>query len=252
MNSGIITKLIKAINTLFNIRIELITYGRLVLSVPLQPEHEHTQQTLTKLIESNLHTNFFFIQVGANDGKSFDPIHDMVTKHKLKGICVEPIKEYFAKLSHTYQNYQHVKPINKAIAEKSGPISMYRVNTEHQDSLPDWSVGIASLDSKHHQKSNIDKHYMVEETVEAITFSTLLQEEEITDVDLVVIDTEGYDLKIIEMIRSSHIKPKIVFFEHQHFIGSENKDQLTACIAEFQKNGYLIYLGSCNTIAYLP
>ena len=127
----------------------------------------------------------------------------MVTKHKLKGICVEPIKEYFAKLSHTYQNYQHVKPINKAIAEKSGPISMYRVNTEHQDSLPDWSVGIASLDSKHHQKSNIDKHYMVEETVEAITFSTLLQEEEITDVDLVVIDTEGYDLKIIEMIRSS-------------------------------------------------
>ncbi|MBT6235245.1 MAG: hypothetical protein HOI49_04040 [Bacteroidetes bacterium] len=58
MNSGIITKLIKAINTLFNIRIELITYGRLVLSVPLQPEHEHTQQTLTKLIESNLHTNF--------------------------------------------------------------------------------------------------------------------------------------------------------------------------------------------------
>ena len=39
--------------------------------------------------------DFFFVQVGANDGKMGDPLCDLIKKYKLKGLLIEPLPEEF-------------------------------------------------------------------------------------------------------------------------------------------------------------
>jgi len=58
---------------------------------------------------------FFFVQIGANDGVFCDPIRNFVTRNRVAGIVVEPLKDYFRKLSENYRDYPMVKPVNVAI-----------------------------------------------------------------------------------------------------------------------------------------
>ena len=46
--------------------------------------------------------NFFFIQIGANDGVRADESYDFITKNNLKGIVVEPLSDMFEKLCQNY------------------------------------------------------------------------------------------------------------------------------------------------------
>lgn len=70
---------------------------------------------LETLFYKTLHPNFFFIQIGANDGVSFDPIYKLVTKEKVKGIAIEPVTDIFEKLKINYKKHQQVKLLNLAI-----------------------------------------------------------------------------------------------------------------------------------------
>ena len=44
--------------------------------------------------------NFFFVQVGANDGVNHDPIFHHVRKYNWKGLLIEPIPDIFEKLKY--------------------------------------------------------------------------------------------------------------------------------------------------------
>ena len=50
---------------------------------------------LRLLLESRLHhvDELFILQIGANDGKTYDPIHDFVLAHrdKVRGLMLEPL-----------------------------------------------------------------------------------------------------------------------------------------------------------------
>src|SRR5262245_49306956 len=69
--------------------------------------------TLQALFYRTYHDNFFFVQIGANDGQ--DAIHELVVRHKLGGLAVEPLPDVFAKLRKTYHKYPKVKLCNLAI-----------------------------------------------------------------------------------------------------------------------------------------
>jgi hypothetical protein len=38
---------------------------------------------------------FFFLQVGANDGVRHDPLRQIVLEYHLRGLCVEPLPDMF-------------------------------------------------------------------------------------------------------------------------------------------------------------
>lgn len=50
-----------------------------------------------RILENNFPQSkeFKFIQVGANDGVSFDNLYDFVIKRDSKGIVIEPLKEFY-------------------------------------------------------------------------------------------------------------------------------------------------------------
>jgi transcription antitermination factor NusG len=55
------------------------------------------KRSLEKTFKTN--KEFSFIQVGANDGISFDDLYDFVTKRKSFGVVIEPVKVTFGPFS---------------------------------------------------------------------------------------------------------------------------------------------------------
>ena len=97
MGTGIVVRLVSVLNKILScLNMELIPPGSKGVFINVSLEKEGAlKNRLANLIETNLVDDFFFLQIGANDGISFDPIYHLVTNFKLRGICLEPIDEYF-------------------------------------------------------------------------------------------------------------------------------------------------------------
>jgi len=64
-------------------------------------------------------TNFNFIQIGANDGITSDPIYHNITKYKPNGILIEPQREVFNTLINNYKNNENLSFFNFAISDSN-------------------------------------------------------------------------------------------------------------------------------------
>ncbi|HOM64548.1 MAG TPA: FkbM family methyltransferase [Ignavibacteriales bacterium] len=202
---------------------------------------------LPSLIYKYHHKDFFFIQIGANDGISFDPIYDVVKKLKLSGIAIEPVKDYYEDLVKNYKN-SNVITVNKAIYEKSGKISIYRVKNDND--LPKWSKGIASLNPEHYKKSNVDKSYIIEEIVDAFTFENLFEIYKVQRIDLLQIDAEGYDYTLLKLFPFDKFQPSIIHFEHGLRHENMSINQLYEIITMLLNYNYKIIMKDYDCLAY--
>ena len=57
---------------------------------------------------------------------------------------------------------------------------------------------------------------IVPHSVRAVTLPTLLQEYKVDAVDLLQVDTEGFDFEIIKMAFAAGLRPPILAFEWEH------------------------------------
>jgi FkbM family methyltransferase len=202
---------------------------------------------LESMIYKKNHQDFFFIQIGANNGKRFDPIYNVVQSLNLKGLAIEPVKDYYNELVETYKN-SRVTPINRAIYEDNKTISIFKVKQDAD--LPEWSKGIASLNSEHHKKSNTSKENIVEEVVEAITFEKLFEDYNVSNIDLLQIDTEGYDYNLLKLFPFEKFQPSIIHFEHglpNNIMSVEQVSEITSLLLNF---GYKTIMKEYDCIGY--
>ena len=157
-----------------------------------------------------------FVQVGANDGRRNDPIYPFVTRNQARvtGLVLEPVGEYFEQLKRTYRNVPRVKPVNVAIHRTAKHMTIHRVDSTKQADLGKKRAGIASFNAAHHELTGTPSSVMIEEIVDCITLTELLDEHGYRELDLLLIDTEGYDAEIVRSIDFSSVIPKIIRFEH--------------------------------------
>ncbi len=189
-----------------------------------------------------------FVQVGANDGISFDNIYSFFCNHPCTGLAIEPLPNFFERLTLNYKDYPHITPLNIALhpTEKEYPI--YCVRPDKLQDYPQWVAGIASFDKSHLQKQSVKEADILTVSVPCHTFMELIQEYKIVELDYLQVDTEGFDYEIIKMIDFSLIKPKIIKFETVH-MQNANK---TKCHSLLISHGYKLLKESRDTIAYLP
>lgn len=116
--------------------------------------------------------DFSFIQIGANDGKSFDPVYQFVTHNhnRLKGIVIEPMKDTFKQLEHNYQKFHNIITINAAIHNSDKEMVLYKANPKRLRELPEWTKGMASFNKEHFANHNIPEDYLITEQVQCISF----------------------------------------------------------------------------------
>src|SRR5271155_2568223 len=68
--------------------------------------------------------DIFFLQIGAHDGVSYDPIHNYIAKHHWKGLLVEPQPAVFQKLKENYAGEKQLLFENSAIAQQDGTLEL--------------------------------------------------------------------------------------------------------------------------------
>ena len=88
---------------------------------------------------------FFFIQIGAFDGISGDPIHHLVRKYGWEGILVEPRAEACAALERNYEGCEGLRFVRAAIGAESGARTLYSIRDPEDAGLPAWAPGVASF-----------------------------------------------------------------------------------------------------------
>ena len=184
----------------------------------------------------------FFIQIGANDGTKDDAIVKFVKENRWQGILVEPVKYLFDKLIITYAGYDLILE-NSAITNSNGLGQIFRL--ENNDlPLPLWFDGLASFDKNILLSHNLDitdiDSLIIEETVNTITWNSLIDKYKVNKINILHIDTEGYDWDIIKMIEFDKIQPEIIIYEYHHLtVYNCNKS-----IIYLKNNGYYVFRSS--------
>ncbi len=189
-------------------------------------------------------SEFSFIQIGANDGRTNDPIRRLVLKYGFRGVLVEPQPDAFTRLIENYSKIPGLAFENAAISRENGEAILYRFRPA--PGVPDWADCLASF-SREHLIRNLDdvKGEIEELLVPTITFSALLEKHRLSGADLLQIDTEGFDFEIIKMIDFDTFRPAIINFEQGLLVG-----RVRRCYQYLGARGYRITENGVDAVAY--
>ena len=204
---------------------------------------------LTKL--SAERPDFFFVQIGANNGLTDDPIRQFVTKYHWHGVLVEPQPQVFQQLLKNYEQEKQLAFENTAIADKDGTARLFVA--DHRDETADLTVFaslkkdalIRGLDNP--KAAGVPVHVQ-EVEVPALSVQTLLAKHRITKIDLLLTDVQGYDGEVVEQFLACGVKPTIIHFEHCHTA----RPALDSLYRKLVKHGYRFNELEIDALCYLP
>ena len=192
--------------------------------------------------------NFFFVQIGANNGVRSDSLRYFILKYHLKGLLVEPLTDMFKELKENYATENQIFFENVAIANADGEASIFRFRADAP--VPDYVHGMATFDRSKIRRMALKwrlNRFVEEVRVRSVTFERLLNEHNIKAISLLQIDTEGFDLEVIKMALKSGVLPTLINYE---FINLSLKDRSESCRL-LNEHGYSLLHGRSDTLAVL-
>jgi len=190
----------------------------------------------------------FFLQVGANDGLMDDPIHFLVRKYGWCGVLLEPDPQLFERLKENYSGVDGPILVNAALSPINGKTTFYRIRMDEK--MPSWCAGLGSFRrdvilSNKTDVPEIESH-IIEDRIESISFHSLVARYKPPRIDLIVIDTEGYDLEILRQLDLIRFRPDLIVYEHKHL----NERERTIAADLLIANGYSVQSTAwANTVA---
>lgn len=208
--------------------------------------HEEIQGALAGLRQ------VYFVQVGSNDGTQGDPIHHLVTRHRQwRGIFIEPVPFLFARLKANYGDDARFVFENVAIGEQRGHAQFYYVSEAAKEALgerlPYWYDQLGSFDRNHIVKhlDGLLEPYIVAVELPCVPVQDILDRNAVTRVDLLHIDTEGYDYHVLSQFDFARYCPAVVLYEHKH-LSAAVREQAQALMCS---HGYQLYVRGADTLA---
>lgn len=202
----------------------------------------------------------FCFQVGANDGKSNDPVYEYFSGYGWKGILVEPQVDVFNEgLKKTYEGNKNVILENVALSNTKGYLPFYRVAI----SKARWATGLSGFDKKslegHIENGYIirkateeglaipsDPKQLIEEvSVPTSSMDSLLDKHQVKDYQVLCIDTEGYDFEILKLVDFKKYQPEVILFESKNL----NDADFTQAKTLLTNQGYELFWQRGDTLA---
>ena len=195
-----------------------------------------------------LQTEQSFVQVGANDGITNDPLHQFAKKHRWHGVVVEPVKKYFDLLSENYKGLP-VEPVMVAVHATEESMPFYILEESKETPLPPYADGVGSFNPR--RAIIVTKELKIpEDTVKTIQVPCRRLEQIVTDsklnkVDILVIDAEGYDNEILKQARLDDWNTHTLIFEHYHI----KPDDLKLTLSNLEKLGFQYQMDKFDVLA---
>jgi len=189
---------------------------------------------------------FFFVQIGAHDGVSHDPLRSLILKYHLRGLLVEPLPDVFVRLKANYASEPQLVFDNVAIAKESGEVSLFRFRPDAP--VEDDLHAMATFDERRMRalarKRKLEDH--VEEVrVPSVPFRELLARHDIQQITLLQVDVEGFDYEVLKMAFAAEVFPEMINFEYIH-LSAEDRLAARRLLSE---NGYRLIDAYIDTFA---
>ncbi|WP_247466553.1 FkbM family methyltransferase [Bradyrhizobium sp. 62] len=193
----------------------------------------------------------FFVQVGANDGFSGDPVNNLAKRHNWSGLVIEPVPDLFSELSLNYSDFPKIECLQLACGERREERPFYRIR--YRDGKPIYSnKGLSSFHReiiRGHFSSDADFEESVERVqVGVVPLNDLLEERAIEKVDLLIVDTEGADQEVLAGFDLSIYAPDLVMMEHYHL----DKISRNGLAQRMHEDGYRRIVGAMDTFFVKP
>lgn len=163
------------------------------------------------------------VQIGSNKG--YDDFTEIVSTMSVdKLILVEPFHEHNVSLSKCYENFKNVV-IENIIVTDDPKKNVDTIFYHNEDSKHSNMFELASLNRLHSLKvrSQYDESGVIGRSVSCMTLNKLLEKHNISVLDLLFVDTEGFDDKIIYSIDFDRVKINEIYYENLHINSNQLK-----------------------------
>lgn len=166
-----------------------------------------------------------FVQVGANDGKSGDPIHRSVMRYGARALLIEPQPWLIERLRENYAEFTGELVVeNVAIGPEPGTITLHvlkqdlwaeyreRVGRE-PDQIVSSNRGLVVPKIRKRLALDLDQAEASVERLDVpmVPLSALIVQYGFCDVDVLQIDCEGWDFQVIRSLGAC--RPAVINFE---------------------------------------
>ena len=187
------------------------------------------EKNVKEIFLANINSGSIIIDVGANIGD-----YTLIASKKVgdsgKIYSFEPLEETFSLLQRNIvlNQTKNCIAINKAIGEKNGISTLYKINA---------SGTMGHLDSKLNEKDLL-KHKEIQVT----SIDDIVKSEQISQIDMIKIDVEGFEHEVLLGCQDSfkkNIIKKILCEVHFKYLESKGKDENTI-FDMLQRNGFII------------
>jgi FkbM family methyltransferase len=157
------------------------------------------------------------VQIGANRGND-DFTEIIKNKYIEKLILVEPLDIHNEKLNECYKHITN-KHIENIIITDDENINKSKIYFHKLDGIEYGNnFELASLNKQH--SLNIRSHYnendLIEKELKSLTLNKLFEKYDLFKIDLLFIDTEGYDEKILKSIDFNRFDIEEIYYENLH------------------------------------
>jgi FkbM family methyltransferase len=182
-----------------------------------------------------------FVEIGAHDGAFSDQLRSFILSRSWTGVMVEPVPYVFDRLRRNYESIDRVAIENAAISEADGVQPFYQLRQApdpEREGLPSWYDAIGSL-SKETLLSHRDLIPDIDQRVTQIevpcmTFESLCRKHGLAKIDILMVDTEGHDWKVLQGVDMNAHRPRLLIYEHQHLSDGDRAD----CRKYLERHGY--------------
>ncbi len=173
------------------------------------------------------------LQIGSNDGISGDPLNQLIKENpQWQVLFVEPIPDLFEQLKRQYGANKRFKFENAGINEDGHQQKFYQIADAAFQEIPDLSEDYKQIGS--FSRAQVEKlstpalqKFIQALDVNCRTLENLLTTHKIETIDLLHIDAEGYDWKILSQLNLEKYQPAIILFEHLNLEERERKEAHT-------------------------
>ncbi|MBN2302260.1 MAG: FkbM family methyltransferase [Lentisphaerae bacterium] len=216
----------------------------------LLPEHFRSStrvRIVLKKFADSKRENVFFLNIGANDGIAGDPLREFVVRYRWRGVLVEPVDFVFQRLQAAYAGMPGINCEHAALTDASGSKAFWHLK-KNVDLPPGYDqIGSFNKDQVLKQTKLFPglESFITCTQVPGMTLAGILAKHHVEHVDVMLIDTEGYDFEVVKQIKPAGLMPSLVIYEHYHLSDSDQQE----CRALLQSMGYAIEVCGGNTIA---
>ena len=189
-----------------------------------------------------------------------DPVHKFIKRDKWRGVLLEPQQDVFHTwLKPLYAQDEGIEVVNAALGKHDGVMPLYKIGF----SKARWATGLASFRKEVVEKAFSTGHVqrqakkegveippdperqIISEEIPVLSVATMMKKYKLNKIDLLQVDTEGFDYEIVKMFDLKQLPPRVIVYENMHL---SETDRL-ACREYLKSHGYFIRIMNANTLA---